>query len=318
MEQDQTTYEQYSHYTGYLHENNYVWGAAMNLCWNELAASVIKAPIELNTEDAEALSMVDAFNHPVCTTQDVDAESYYVKAGFGKSTIDAINTECRSKFPQKSFDDLKMDLAPLDLIAYAYFLKTVSYEEPFTLSDVWFNQQRVAGFKAEEDQKKTVNVLHYVNDDQFIIQIQLRDQGDELILAKGFDTRHPAQVLETLHEFERKSIDYLREEDSFRMPLLKLHYRRDYTTLEGKSFLNKGWTGYFIGQMFEDLSFELDETGARVENQAVITVERGAMRPKHARNFFLDKPFWVIMKRTDSVKPYFLLGINNTTLMQLK
>ena len=318
MEQD-SVQAIYKHYTGFLYEGNYAWGAAMNLCWNELAESVIKSPIGLDTNDPEARFLVDHFNHPVCTTQDLDAESYYVKAGVGKSAVDAINAECRAKFPQKSFGDLKMDLAPLDLIAYAYFLKKVTYEVPFTICDTWFDQQRVAGFKAEDDkQRKTVRVLKYISDDQFIIQIALRDKGDELILVKGYDTQHPAQVLEELNARD-SAISSLADEDSFRMPLLKLQYRRDYTQLEGKSFLNKGWTGYFIGQMFEDLSFELDETGARVENQAVITAERGAfLPPKNARNFFLDKPFWVIMKRMDSVNPYLLLGVNNTTIMQLK
>jgi hypothetical protein len=30
----------------------------------------------------------------------------------------------------------------------------------------------------------------------------------------------------------------------------------------------------------------------------------------------LDKPYWVVMKRFDSTNPYFILGVNNTELMQ--
>jgi hypothetical protein len=67
--------------------------------------------------------------------------------------------------------------------------------------------------------------------------------------------------------------------------------------------------------MFENINFELDEEGAKVESQAVIGAERGAMPKKTGRYFYLDKPFWVIMKREDSAHPYFLLGVNNAQIM---
>ena len=62
--------------------------------------------------------------------------------------------------------------------------------------------------------------------------------------------------------------------------------------------------------------FNMDEKGARVENEAVIALlENISLTDEKPKNFILDKPYWVVMQRTDSQNPYFILGVNNTELM---
>lgn len=307
--------DRFGHYTGSLHEGNYIWSGAMNLCWTELSQAVLRAPLALHTDDAAALAMAEAFNRPVCTAADLDAPSYYVKAGFGPKTLETINRECRARFPQKSFGDLHMELAAEDMISYAYFLKKVAYETPFTRRDMAFEGQKVAGFEALDDQKRALELLQYEDDQHFILRIRLKDRADELLLAKGFDTRQPAAVLQALERAQAHKATRLTDTDFFKMPLLRLQYRRDYHALMGKKLANPGFAGYAIGQMFENIAFELDETGARVESQAVISVERSAA-PQKRRYLYLDQPFWVIMKRADSPHPYFLLGVNHSNIMQ--
>lgn len=309
--------ERFQHYTGSMYKGNYVWSGAMNLCWTELCQSVIHAPITLRTGDTAALKMADCFNHPVCTKADLDAPSYYTRAGFGSRTVEAINRESRAKFPEKSFPDLKIDLREEDIISYAYFYKKVAYEMPFTRGNISFEGRQVTGFEAGGDQKRTVEVLHYEHDNRFIVRLRLKDPTDELILAKGFDTRQPEELLRQLDQLNGRQATRLTENDFFKMPLLKLQYRRDYEEMVGKNLDNEGFKQYFIGLMFENIAFELDETGARVESQAVISVERSAAaHQRQRRYFYLDKPFWVLMKRTDASNPYFLLGVNNTDVMQ--
>ena len=301
-------------YTGSLYQDNYVWGGAMNLCWTMLCEAVIHSPIELDTDDQPALEMANSLNHPVCTTKDLDAPSYYVKAGLGSRTLEAINRECKAKFPQKTFPDLTFDLADDDIISYAYFYKKVAYATQFSRRAVAFNGQQVQGFEARDGQKKTVEVIDYQSNDQFVIRLRLKDNADELILAKGYDTRQPNEVLLALANLSAKAPTPLESEDVFSMPLIKLKFRRNYTEMLGKKLKNPSFTGYAISQMFENIAFELDETGASVENEAVMTLVRGAYRT--GRFFYLDKPFWVIMKRADSPNPYFLLGVNNTNILQ--
>lgn len=307
----------FQRYTGSLKDGNYVWSAAMNLCWTNLCESVIEEPIALQSNDPEVLALVDAFNHPVCTTADLDEPSYFVKAGYGPQTLQQINEECRAKFPDKTFADLKLSLSDQDIIAYAYLFKKVSYEVPFTPADMVFRGQAVAGFSADIVQKKTVEVLHYVNDHEFIIRLRLQDSSDELILAKGYNTTDPSEILQTLAKLDLRQSSRLGSDDHFKMPLLKLDFRRDYEKIIGKALANPSFTHFVIGQMFENIIFELDERGAKVENEAVITVVgAGFTGYRQQRYFYLDKPFWVIMKRTESRNPYFLLGVNNTQFMK--
>jgi len=65
--------------------------------------------------------------------------------------------------------------------------------------------------------------------------------------------------------------------------------------------------------MFENIKFDMNEKGARVENEAVIMAKRQAFIPK---NIILDDDFWVIMKQANSLNPYFILGVQNDKLMK--
>jgi 16S rRNA U516 pseudouridylate synthase RsuA-like enzyme len=83
---------------------------------------------------------------------------------------------------------------------------------------------------------------------------------------------------------------------------------------------NVGFEDYFISQMFENIKFDMDEKGARVENEAVIVMEKAAFEiaEEKVKKFILNKPYWIVMKRIDSQNPYFVLGVNNTELMKIK
>ncbi len=36
------------------------------------------------------------------------------------------------------------------------------------------------------------------------------------------------------------------------------------------------------------------------------------------KNFILNKPYWIIMKRANSLNSYFILGVRNLQLMDVK
>jgi len=304
-------------YTGSDYKGNYVYGAAMNLAWNELNESIIQEKIKLNTNDKAALEITKKLNNAVFTKNDLDEKSYYVKSGFGQKTVDVINRESKEKFPSKSFADLNVNLRDIDIISYAYFLKEVEYETQFKEKDVLFNGETVKGFYAEKrTQKENVIVLYYENDDKFIIKLRLKDNNDELILAKGFDINDPDNIINVINE-KNKYINSIEESDIFEAPNLHLDYHRDYEEMIGKFLANSGFQDYYIAQMFENIKFDMDYKGARVENEAAIIPKWGAKSgPVEIRKFILNKPYWVVMKRSDSRNPYFVLGVNNTELMK--
>jgi len=307
-------------YLGSDYKGNYVWGGAMNLAWNELNENILKEKLQLNTDDKIALEMALKLNNAPFSKSDLDEESYYIKSGYGQSTVDEINRESKKKFPSKSFGDLEMNLAPRNIISYAYFLKEVEYETKFEKDTALFNGQKVKGFIADNKaQRENVKIIKYENDDKFIIKLQLKDKSDELILAKGYDMKNPQDIVNEINTNNKQYLSTIGESDRFKAPKLHLDHHRDYVELINKYLANKGFETYFIAQMFENIKFDMDEKGARVENEAVIVIEESAMmEPEKPKNFILNKPYWVVMKRADSQNPYFILGVNNVELMEVE
>ena len=306
-------------YLGNYCKGNYVWGGAMNLAWNELGENILYEKLKMNTEDEIALEMVKKFNNEPFSRKDLDEESCYIKSGYGQETVNIINRESREKFPQKSFDDLKIELPARGIISYAYFFKEVEYEKEFEEKNFKFNGEMVKGFyAADEHQKENVQIIKYESDDQFIISLKLKDQNDQIILAKGYNMEDPQIVVDEIKNNKDK-LSTIRDIDRFQSPELHLDYHRDYVELIRKFLANPGFETYFISKMYENIKFDMDKKGARVENEAVIALlESVRMTTEEPRNFILNKPYWVIMKRADSDKPYFILGINNTELMKKK
>lgn len=307
-----------SNYLGSDYKGNYVWGGAMNLAWNELNDNILHEKLKLKTEDKTALKMVDNFNNATFTKNDLDEASYYIKSGYGQETVNTINKESRAKFPSKSFNDLNIKLRPIDIISYAYFLKQVEYLNQFKEDFASFNEKLVKGFSANSaKQRANIKILKYWDDDKFIISLKLKDDKDELVLAKGFDMNQPAAIVTEIDQ-NNHNFTYLSDLDQFRMPKLHLDYHREYQELINKYLANEKFTDYYIAQMFENIKFDMDQKGARVENEGVILMKVGSAAPTKKpkiKQFILDKPFWVVMKRSNSQNPYFILGVNNTELM---
>jgi hypothetical protein len=63
--------------------------------------------------------------------------------------------------------------------------------------------------------------------------------------------------------------------------------------------------------------FQLNEKGAILKSEATIVMAASAMLenppPRHIMIF--DKPFLILMKRTDSPHPYFALWVGNASLL---
>ncbi len=329
-------------YTGSLYKGNYIWGGAMNLAWTDLSKNIIKEKIDLvlDSSETDAKKLLEKLNNPVMTKSDLSEKNYYIKSGYGQKTVDQINKETKEKFPTKSFKDLDLNLSATDIIAYAYFLKEIEYKIPFNISQYEFyfknsknnNEKGVKGVKSfyakTNAQKENIQILHYENDEKFIVSLLLKNRVDNLIFAKGYDMKNPEEVVKEIQKIYKnlekntdKKIETLQEEDSFQMPFLHVDMTREYTELINKYLKNSKFTQYFIAKMFENIKFDINEKGARVENEAVITMEKNSVMPYFEnqytpKNIILDDDFWVIMKQANSLNPYFILGVQNNELMK--
>jgi hypothetical protein len=313
-------------YTGSNFKGNYVWGGAMNLAWNDLTENIVHEKIGLVTKDSLALATLNKMNNPVITKNDLDEPSYYIKSGFGQKTVDLINRESRKKFPNKSFSDLKEQLIDNDIIAYAYFLKKIKYLKRFAKDDLDFNGTKVKGFKAEGQSRENIDVIDYQDADHFLVRIRLKDATDQIFLAKGYPMDKPDSIIAIIRSIAPHNPEMnhwfgypMVGEDTFKAPKLSLNFPREYTEMKDKVLSNKiNKSKYMIRSMYENIKFDMDEKGARVEIEAITLLgpPTALPPPELIRSMILDKPYWVIMKRYDSDNPYFILGVRNSDLMK--
>ena len=108
---------------------------------------------------------------------------------------------------------------------------------------------------------------------------------------------------------------YFTDEDEVVIPKFKFNIENNYASLEEKNF-KAGIQGYLLETAYQRTAFILDESGAEIESEAEMTAAAEAEETKpHPKKMRFDKPFFLMLKRTDSNNPYFALWTNNTELM---
>lgn len=114
---------------------------------------------------------------------------------------------------------------------------------------------------SDSDQRENIIVLKYVDDDHFIIKIRLKDENDELILAKGYDMKKTDIVLKDIQE-NAKEQEVINDDEYFAMPKLHVNYRAEYPEIVNILVKNSILVDpTYIKNMVEIIQFELDEEG---------------------------------------------------------
>lgn len=85
--------ENNSKYNGFITQGeNYIWGGAMGLAWNEIIDKIVKEPVKIVSNDAIALKLVHNYNNSRFSLKDINEKCIYVKSGFGQDTVKKINS----------------------------------------------------------------------------------------------------------------------------------------------------------------------------------------------------------------------------------
>ncbi len=297
-------------------KGNYVWAAATNLAWNALKDSILKGNAQMRGLDADGQSMQDRLNASAFSQRDLDAESYYVKAGYGPATVREIYRAMAARFPSVDFQ-LDQALEPQEIIIFACLYKALKYLNPFAPKPVKFMDKEVKGFVSMHLDEK-IRIIHYESDDQFMIKIELKDQHDELILCKGYPMETPEPTLDLLAQYQKRRSTKPGELDDFMAPTLHLKTKQSFGGLTGHFFENKGFEAYRLVSFYESVIFDMDEEGVKIVAMTQVKGGKDAIKglPPKPKHFYLDQPYWVMMKRRDSPLPYFILGVRNAAMME--
>ncbi len=292
-------------------DKNAVYCVTLLYAWEEVR-KIIKLPLQINnkenTQDLVLLHNSTSFRNVLNT------DEYSSSVEIKKADKD---------FP---FDRIK---------AKAEFDKSLPFEFDLNSFDnkLTFDGIKVASFGsfgAGKDAYKTIKILYYKNDNEFVIKLLPKDQQHEIIL---FKTKKQFENLAQMNVelIKKKSLGqkeskqekkmwkyYLQDEDEVIIPKFNFNIETNYQNIEGNQ-IQTSENRYVIQEAYQRTAFILDEKGAKIESEAEISVTTDAMEeigelPKPKKMHF-DKPFFTLLKKVNSENLYFVLFANNAELM---
>jgi hypothetical protein len=222
------------------------------------------------------------------------------------------------------------------VIIKAEFNKSLPFESDLHRFDdeLIFQKQKVASFGVfGEDKEYIIHILYYKNDDEFIIKLLPKDRLHEIFLFKtqeNFKTlaqmneRLKENILKGQKEVSDSTLNWkfhLSDKDEVVIPKLNFNIENNFEAIEGNQ-INAISTNrkHSILRFWQRTAFMLDEKGAEIESEFEMAVDSVAVigeeveKPKPKKMRF-DKPFFVVLKKTQSLNPYFVLFANNAELM---
>lgn len=239
----------------------------------------------------------------------------------------------KSLFEAEYTADVKLEDGTI--LAHAFFNKTLPFAIKFEdmPKGLNFSGKKVDAFGMnyyDADLAKMAEVKFYKNDDNFILKLSPKDEKHEIILVKGLpEPKTLSEALKTATDLiavgaaerktERNAWKYeINDIDRFAVPKIKFNIVSGFPKLSGQHFKTRNGEDYFIDEITQRTALVLNESGAVVESEATVStdsVETPAVKifPK---NLFLDKPFLIIIKRTNQPNPYFVMFVRNTELLK--
>lgn len=293
---------------------NLLWCATFQIAWNE-ACDLLGGPIEW----PGVPEVVRILNKRAVTRQDLDEASYVAMAGC--ITRDAndirqrIARELDRKFRGAASPELLHLLDPLPpglWAAYAYLFKELPFPWAFIrmrYPALTFTGRKVESFgiiqllKSQENEAKAASQV-FVYDrrskDDFVIELQTQSKSDRLILAKVPPARTLTDTIALVrNRLAQGTPDPMQEESDLLIPVVDFDVLCDYgKLLQGRFAIAAQQT-----------RFRLDERGAVLKSEAVTAAARVDT------NLIFDKPFLVMIQRTDASQPYFALWVANAELL---
>jgi hypothetical protein len=219
------------------------------------------------------------------------------------------------------------------IVAEAFFNKALPFSKVLQKinSGILFGKTHVKAFgmnTLDHDIEDFIRILFYKNDDNFILQLTPRDTLNQILLVKGL--RHIQTLNKAIeqtnaltkqgYQQERSNSEAWKyifyDSDSFAIPVIRFNIETNYKNLEGQSF-TAGGNKQTIQTAYQRTAFSLDENGAVIESQAMASLD-SIGGPQHPKRLFFDKPFFIIIKHTGQVNPYFVMRVGNGELMVRK
>jgi hypothetical protein len=316
-------------------ETNVLWCGTLQLAWNEAIGLVgEKLHFIQTTQNVDVPTVADLLNREDFKRGDLDPGSYVAVADFERNQVEArIRAALEKTFHGEASPELIPPVpehpGPNDFVAYAYLYKNLAFATPFGETDpLTFGDKEVKSFgfryggpHVPEEAVDQVEICDYRSEDDFVVRLKTKAEDDELILAKiAPGATLQATIQGVLERVNHSKHETPADEDRLAVPKLNFDLRRDFSELEGlvlqPSPQAKITTPLVIARAEQLVRFQLNEKGAILKSEAVVTMAAGAVEmPVAPRSMIFDKPFLILMKQAKAEQPYFALWVGNATLL---
>jgi hypothetical protein len=313
---------------------NVLWCGTFQLCWNEVCDLTGGDLQFANLNPAlPGDAMAAALNRRAFTKDSLDNASYVALAGFVTNAIHdqierAVKKKFHGAFKPRFLPSRLLTPRPQDIAAYACLYKKLTFPQPFERLNEWlrFGDCPVGAFglgptTAQHDKLcAQVLILDYRSEDDFVIELKTKSSGDRLILAKVQPQRKLADTVAAVQERAQQG---QREEtgphDILVIPRMNFDLNRQYTELEQLQLIPRNPAlarDLRLLSAVQDTRFEMNEKGVELKSEAQMSFSCGmSLPPPPEHRLIFNKPFLVMMARTEAKGPYFALWVDNAELL---
>jgi len=306
---------------------NVLWCGTFQLVWNDIC-SLIGEDVHFSSDPA----MVAPLNSKSFTRAEIDDASFTALAGFVRDGIlgkipKALNEKFHGQALPHLFPEPALTPRPQDIVGYAYLFKHLEFATPFERLDesLTFMGASVSAFgiglykPQHQNMYPQISILVYGNPDDFVIELKTKSAGDQLILAK---VQPEKTLLETVTKVCRAVAAAKPAAagtgDVMAVPRFNFDLVRSYAELYGQRLVatNPGVAKDLqVLSAMQSIRFEMDEKGVQLKSESHMSFGCGTAYPAPTHIMLFDKPFLVLLKRTDAAVPYFAMWVGNPELL---
>ncbi|MFB3844840.1 MAG: hypothetical protein ACE14O_03695 [Candidatus Cloacimonadaceae bacterium] len=258
---------------------------------------------------------------------DIIAYSYFMKSieylyQFHSSVIDFVEPTIKKKTKRQ----MESTREAINRKEYYNSTDYIPWVKPLDVDREYHAYNPVSAIEVMGSPKsiQNIDIVDYRDENCFIVRIRLKDPRNQLFLAKGFPLDDPSQVLmylskkappnqNTNHWFGRR----MKAEDTFLAPIIRMNIELDFEELRGQSLSSKTENkDYNIFKIGGGIQFNMNDCGINVLNKQFENYQDWKYTKKGLVMEF-NKPYWIIMRKYNSDKPYFILGVNTSYIMNI-
>ena len=301
---------------------NNMWVCTFNLAWNEFMDERFGGEVKFKNETP---SIVNSLNKKDFTKDQLSENSYYIKVDVTRPELkEIIKNDIINKFnidETSTLDKINFDI-PNSYTIYSFLYKKFEFKTPFdVLDDDKFSnsEEKVKYFgitaSSSESLREQVEVIFYNDQNNFAIKLNTKNNED-IILARidstnSFDETYNTIVENSKYE-KNKSFN---NEDTLKIPNLIVDTEISYDELCNRELANNKNNISYIKSAIQQINFSLNNEGGEVISRGIIQDITKANSIK--RNFNFTDNFYLFLKETDKEKPYLMLKVDNTDLIEI-